>query len=145
MPLRLLSVLGFLLMAGGLVCLILTHTLFSPRLAVVIPQVVAVLLMVWARAAFGRRSFHLGATPTRGGLVTTGPYRWIRHPIYTAVCLFVWPGALVSFSVLGFSLALLVTAGSVARILCEERLLIEQYPEYSDYARRTSRMIPFVF
>lgn len=31
-----------------------------------------------------------------GGLVTNGPYRFIRHPIYTAVCLFVWTGVLSS-------------------------------------------------
>jgi protein-S-isoprenylcysteine O-methyltransferase Ste14 len=43
--------------------------------------------VIWARVAFGRRSFHLAANPTEGGLVTTGPYRLIRHPIYTGVCL----------------------------------------------------------
>jgi protein-S-isoprenylcysteine O-methyltransferase Ste14 len=42
-----------------------------------------------ARVTFGRRSFHAAANPTAGGLVTTGPYRLIRHPIYTAACLFV--------------------------------------------------------
>jgi protein-S-isoprenylcysteine O-methyltransferase Ste14 len=51
-------------------------------------QVVAALLMVWARLTFGIRSFHGTANPTAGGLVTTGPYRYFRHPIYAAILYF---------------------------------------------------------
>ena len=43
------------------------------------------------------------------------------------------------------ALAVLVTAGAVVRMLCEKRLVIQQYPEYRDYAARTRRMVPFVF
>ena len=50
--------------------------------------------MVAARITFGRRSFHAAANPTEGGLVTTGPYAYIRHPIYAAILYFVWAGAL---------------------------------------------------
>ena len=57
-------------------------------------QVAAVLLMVWARMTFGRRSFHAAANPTAGGLVTWGPYRYWRHPIYSAILLFLWSGVL---------------------------------------------------
>lgn len=42
--------------------------------------------MAWARLTFGRRSFHASAVPTAGGVETRGPYRFIRHPIYTAAC-----------------------------------------------------------
>ena len=92
-----------------------------------------------------QRSFHFDAAPTQGGLVTSGPYRWIRHPIYAAVSLFVWPGAVASLTVEALSLALLVTAGSVLRILCEEHLLMKRYPEYSQYRQQTARMIPLIF
>ena len=37
----------------------------------------------------GLRGFHLTAESTEGHLVTAGPYLAIRHPIYTAVCLFI--------------------------------------------------------
>ena len=55
-------------------------------------QVIAGLLMVWARLTFGIRSFHGTANPTAGGLVTTGPHRYIRHPIYAAILYFFWAG-----------------------------------------------------
>jgi protein-S-isoprenylcysteine O-methyltransferase Ste14 len=62
---------------------------FSGSPYVIAAQSAALLLFLWARVTFGRRSFHLMANPTEGGLVTTGPYRYIRHPIYTAMCLFI--------------------------------------------------------
>ena len=48
--------------------------------------------MLWARLTFGWRSFHAGARPTEGGIVTRGPYHWVRHPIYLAILLFTWAG-----------------------------------------------------
>jgi protein-S-isoprenylcysteine O-methyltransferase Ste14 len=132
-------------MVAGLLGLFYTHHLFSPSPLVIAPQAAAVGLMIWARVTFGRRSFHATADPTGGGLVTSGPYHFIRHPIYTSVCLFVWAGALGHLSLVSVALAALATAGGLARMLCEERLLVERYPEYLDYAARTARMIPFVF
>jgi len=142
---RLVSGAGFLAMALGVAGLILTRSLFSPFPPVVGVQVGAVLLMLWARRTLGARSFHMAADPTDGELVTAGPYRVIRHPIYTAVCLFVWAGALAALSVSSVLLALLVTLGAVVRILCEERLLVDRYPEFRRYAARTKRMVPYVF
>ena len=103
------------------------------------------LLMLWARVTFGRRSFHASADPTEGGLVTSGPYRYIRHPIYTAVCLFSVAGALTVRTPPAFAWTALVFAGGIGRMLCEETLLRARYPEYVDYARRTARMVPFIF
>ena len=77
--------------------LLTTGNLFSVSPLVIAAQVAAAALMVWARATFGIRSFHATADPTEGGLVTSGPYRIIRHPIYTAVCLFTCAGALAHF------------------------------------------------
>jgi protein-S-isoprenylcysteine O-methyltransferase Ste14 len=143
--LKALSMLGYLAMLGGLIGLLITRSLLSPSPFVMAPQVAAVALMIWARVTFGRRSFHLAANPTAGGLVTTGPYRFIRHPIYTAVCLLVSAGAAAHVSWSTFLLCALVWGGAIARMLCEERLMVGRYPEYRQYAATTSRMIPFVF
>jgi protein-S-isoprenylcysteine O-methyltransferase Ste14 len=142
---RTLSVPAFILMVAGIIGLYYSHALFVEVPAVIAVQVLAFLLMVWARITFGRRSFHAAADPTAGGLVRTGPYRYFRHPIYTAVTLFVWPPAIDNASLLAIACAALVTIGAVIRMLCEEHLLVQQYPEYRDYARTTKRMIPFVF
>ena len=90
--LKILSIIGYFGMAGGLVGLLATQNLFSSSPLVISLQVVAILLFLWARLTFGRRSFHVVADPTEGGLVTGGPYRYIRHPIYAAICLFTLAG-----------------------------------------------------
>ena len=105
----------------------------------------AVILMIWARATFGSRSFHASAAPTAGGLVTTGPYHYMRHPIYSAGCLFGWGAIAAHWSVVGALLGVALIAGGLVRIICEERLLTQAYPAYLAYSKATKRMLPYVF
>jgi protein-S-isoprenylcysteine O-methyltransferase Ste14 len=140
-----LSIVGYLGMVAGLLGLLAIKSLLSPSPFIIALQVVALALMIWARFTFGRRSFRPAANPTAGGLVTTGPYRFIRHPIYSAVCLFVTAGAAAHLSLSSVLLCGLIWATSVVRMLCEEQLLRGMYPEYRKYAAVTPRMIPFVF
>lgn len=139
------SGLFFALMVAGLAGLILMESVFSRSPVVIALQGAAAALMIWARLTFGRRSFHATADPTAGDLVTNGPYRFIRHPIYTAVCVFVLAGVAAHPSIAAYALAGLVVIGAIGRILAEEPLLRAMYPAYADYSNRTSRMIPFVF
>jgi protein-S-isoprenylcysteine O-methyltransferase Ste14 len=140
-----LSVAAFAAMIAGLAGLYYSQALFAHHPMVIAVQVAAVLLMIAARLTFGSRSFHAAANPTEGGLVTTGPYAYVRHPIYAAILYFVWAGALDNFSPLAVLSALVITAGAVARMFIEERLLVERYPAYRDYMRRVRRIAPFVF
>ncbi len=140
-----LSVVGYAFMVIGILMLYFTDALLSPRPGVIALQVLAVALMAWARITFGRRSFHLSANPTEGGLVTSGPYRYIRHPIYAAILLFALPGLAANFSIAGLCYGVVLLAGTLARILCEEHLVRIQYPEYNQYAEKTKRLIPFLF
>jgi protein-S-isoprenylcysteine O-methyltransferase Ste14 len=139
-----LSVAAFALMITGIAGIYRAHALFAHRLPLIAVQVASVLLMLAARITFGRRSFHAAANPTVGGLVTTGPYAYIRHPIYAAILYFVWAGAFDRMSSLALASALIISAGAIVRMLSEERLLVERYPEYRDYMARVRRIVPFV-
>src|SRR5260221_81514 len=79
----------------------------------------AALLMLWAGLTFGARSFHAGADPTAGGLVSTGPYHLIRHPIYTAILAFTWAGVASHASAVGVALATVATAMLAVRMWAE--------------------------
>ncbi len=132
-------------MVLGIAGLAISRALFAPNPLVIAIQLGAVLLMLWARITFGRRSFHAAANPTAGGLVTTGPYRYIRHPIYTAVCIFTAASLASHFSSKTIAWGALILFGAVTRMLSEEKLLLSQYPEYRQYATTTWRAIPFIF
>jgi protein-S-isoprenylcysteine O-methyltransferase Ste14 len=138
------SVLAFLLMIVGLLWLVRRGELFARGIPAIAVQVCAVGLMIAARVAFGKRSFHAAANPTAGGIVTSGPYRWLRHPIYAAALYFVWSAAIDFHSPQALAAAALVTAGAAVRVYAEETLLVRQYPEYAGYRERTARVIPFV-
>jgi len=143
--LKVMSILGLLLMIGALVGLYKISVLLTPQPIAIALQLVAVALMIWARVTFGRRSFHAAANPTAGGLVTSGPYRIIRHPIYTAACLFGWSAIVVHWSLVSVALGILLILGALVRIMCEESLVKQQYPEYVEYAKVTKRMVPYLF
>ena len=85
MSLKIASIVGFCVVPLVLVILFMRGSILGDGFVVIIVQVLAVLLMLWARVTFGRRSFHASADPTEGGLITTGPYHYLRHPIYAAV------------------------------------------------------------
>ena len=137
--------LGLVVMIGALIGLYKIGVLFTAQPIAIALQLIAVGLMVWARVTFGRRSFHAAANPTAGGLVTTGPYRLIRHPIYTAVCLFGWGSIVVHWSLVSVAFGILLLLGALVRMLCEEQLVKQKYPEYVEYARVTKRMVPYLF
>ncbi len=79
-------------------------------------------------------------------LVTTGPYRLVRHPGYFGFLLAL-PGmglALGSVAVLAFTFG--IAAWLVVRIRDEEAMLVVQFGDaYRDYQRRTKRLIPFLY
>jgi protein-S-isoprenylcysteine O-methyltransferase Ste14 len=125
--------------------LLLTHHLLDRGPVSIGVQVAAGLLWIWARLTFGLRSFHYTANPTAGGLVTTGPYRYLRHPIYASILLLVWAVVSANASPASVALGVLATAMLVLRMIFEETLLRRAYPEYEDYARRTKRVVPFIF
>jgi protein-S-isoprenylcysteine O-methyltransferase Ste14 len=143
--LKSLSIIGYVGMAGGIIAQFATGNLLSASPLVIAVQVGAGVLLVWARLVFRRRGFHLAANPTEGGLVTNGPYRYMRHPIYTAVSVFSGAGVVAHWSWAGALLGGLVVGCALLRVFCEEVLVTARYPEYRQYAATTWRMIPYIF
>lgn len=120
-------------------------SLLSASWIVIAVQALAVALMIWARITFGFRSFHATAEPTEGRLVTEGPYRFVRNPIYAAVLMFAWAGIFAHPSWESFLLGMAIAVGTGLRLFSEEAMLRERYPEYAAYANKTRRIIPYIF
>jgi protein-S-isoprenylcysteine O-methyltransferase Ste14 len=144
MSLKLASIVGLVVLVAALIALMVGHALIGESPIPIGVQVLSFSLMVWARVTFGARSFHATANPTEGGVVTSGPYRFVRHPIYAAALYFIWAGVLSHISIINLILGVCAVAGAGLRMAAEEKLLVERYSEYKEYANRTKRIIPFV-
>lgn len=98
---------------------------------------VGVVLMFSAFASIGS-SVQISPEPKAGGeLATKGVYRRFRHPIYTAIVLLVLGLFLRQPTVPVLIVAAVVIAFLVVKSRFEEQLLLERYPEYAEYGRRT--------
>jgi protein-S-isoprenylcysteine O-methyltransferase Ste14 len=92
---------------------------------------------------------HLGRAfslvPQARSVVRSGPYRWLRHPLYLAEEVAV-VGALLQFlSPLTLTIFVIHIGVQICRIVYEERLLRLVFPEYGTYAMTNWRLIPYVW
>ena len=105
----------------------------------------SVALFVWATRTMGRNWSIVARTRSDHELVTTGPFAYVRHPIYSAMALLLLAMAIG----LGNEWRLIVTLplyalGTWLRIIEEEQLLRANFGEaYDDYAARVPRFVPF--
>ena len=82
---------------------------------------------------------------TRATLRTTGPYRFVRHPIYTGVLLIVVALAARSGTVVGLVIGAVTIAFFHAKAAWEEQRLAERFADYRSYAAVTPRFLPRPF
>lgn len=100
----------------------------------------------WARVALGRNWSGTVQLKQDHELVMAGPYRWVRHPIYTGMLLGLLGTALVIGKWRGLLALALVAAGFWFKLRHEEALMREQFGvAYVDYMRRTKALIPGVW
>ncbi len=129
---------------AALILLALSGNLLSPSPVAIAMQVVAVVLGVWARITFHTGQFNIHADPKDGALLSNGPYRLIRHPMYTMALLIFWSTVVGHPSWMVAGIAMLITAVVTIRIHVEEQLLRLRFAGYGEYAKRTRRVIPFL-
>src|SRR5262245_19489673 len=108
--------------------------------------VVAGVLRIWPMFVLGHRFSGLVAIQPGHELVTTGPYRHVRHPSYLGMMLGLVGWALVFRSSVGVAAAALGLPLLALRIDSEEALLAAHFgAAYADYRRRTWRLVPGVY
>ncbi len=78
-------------------------------------------------------------------LVTTGIYKYVRHPLYSTVLIIALSGSIIFSCTYCWVFVGLTLVGILFRIRKEEKFLIMQFEEYSEYIKRTKRIIPFIY
>jgi protein-S-isoprenylcysteine O-methyltransferase Ste14 len=120
-----------------------THSIILGALGT-IGVLLGVGLAIFARVYLGRNWGMPMSRKEDPELVTGGPYRYVRHPIYTGIVLAML-GSAIGESII-WALPLVVATGYF--VYCarrEEELMREQFPaQYPAYMRRTKMIVPFV-
>lgn len=118
---------------------ILAFTAFAPNARPLVPSLVsgalAVLsaaVMIFARLSLGRS---IGFVPANRGIVTSGAYRFMRHPIYTGAFIGLGSFVLHSYSPLNLGLALTLVILFMVKSVVEECFLKDD-PQYAAYLRQ---------
>ena len=102
-------------------------------------------LAVWARVCLGRNWGRPMSQKVDPELVTTGPYRTVRHPIYAGLIL-AMAGTAVAVSWFWLIAVAVLGGYFVYSATMEERYMAQLFPEaYPAYRRATKMLIPFVF
>ncbi len=105
----------------------------------------AFLLIFWVMRV---NSFAAGTIRVEPGqkVISTGPYRFVRHPMYSGLVLFSLASPLALGSYLALPAFALLIPVLVFRLLNEEKILRQKLPGYSEYCLRTRfRLVPFLW
>jgi protein-S-isoprenylcysteine O-methyltransferase len=100
-------------------------------------------LLAWAAVLLGRFLVHEAAVVQDHTLVTSGPYRFVRHPIYAGYLALLLGSAVAALNVWLLLLAPLSLLGILVQAGSEEQLLARRFgPDYQRYACRTGQLVP---
>jgi protein-S-isoprenylcysteine O-methyltransferase Ste14 len=141
--------LGYILLVAAWVhpfgMVVIPHTVIAEYLGVAICAV-GLFAAIWSRKTLGgdwSRDVELKQGHT---LVERGPYRFVRHPIYTSHLLMGLGTAIASGLLVAFVGLLLFFIGFWIKLKQEESLLLSYFPdEYPAYKARVKALVPFVF
>ena len=107
---------------------------------------VGLLIMLWARVSIGRNWSGEVVLKEDHQLVTSGPYAYVRHPIYTGLLTLMLGTALIWGTVAGFVLFLIFGFGFRYKSKVEETFMTEHFSDaYPAYMKRTKAFIPRLF
>jgi protein-S-isoprenylcysteine O-methyltransferase Ste14 len=98
---------------------------------------------IWARAYLGGNWSSNVTVKVDHQLIRTGPYRWVRHPIYSGIILAMIGTALNRRTVRGVIAVVLLWVAFTLKSKIEERFMEATFgPEYDEYRRGTGALVP---
>lgn len=108
--------------------------------------VLGLAVALWARFTLAGNWSGMVTLKEGHELVMRGPYRWVRHPIYTGILVMYLGSAVAVGRLCGLLGFLLMLAGFWIKLRQEEALMSRVFPQaYPAYRRRVKALVPFVF
>lgn len=138
---------AYLMFSGDVPKEFLRARIFNPNIVTntvgVAITIAGVAFAIWARAYLGGNWSSAVTVKVGHQLIRSGPYRWVRHPIYTGMILGFCGTAIVRHQVRGLIAIVLLYLGFKIKSKIEERTMTETFgSQYEDYSRTTGAIVP---
>lgn len=131
-----------------LICIaliLLTGRLVPRSFPLQIVFVLALSLGIWALWIINFKNFRLTPNfPKDTRLVAKGPYKIIRHPMYSCLLLTTLMIVLDDLSIIRIAIWIILFIDLYIKLVYEEKLIIDRNTDYLIYKRGTKRLIPFI-
>jgi protein-S-isoprenylcysteine O-methyltransferase Ste14 len=102
-------------------------------------------ISIWARIILAKNWGMPMTLKEKPELVTTGPYAYVRHPIYLGMII-AMVGTTIVINIFWFIPLIIISAYFVYSLKIEEKNMLQQFPkEYKEYKKQTKALIPFIY
>lgn len=109
-------------------------------------QIMGIVIGIWGILTMRVGNFNIQPEVKSVKLITSGPYKWIRNPMYTAVILFYMPIVIQKLNLVNVLVFVVLITTLLMKIFSEEQFLEERFSEeYLLYKKKSKRLIPFIY
>lgn len=109
-------------------------------------QILGIAIALWGILTIQIGNFNIQPEVKSNSLITKGPYKIIRNPMYTGIIFIFLPIVIKSYNTLNVSIYILLIITLLLKIFSEEHFLEQRFgTEYKLYKKSTYRLFPYIF
>jgi protein-S-isoprenylcysteine O-methyltransferase Ste14 len=140
------SIILVIVQVATIVFIFLTGKAYCSNYALMVFQLLGLALLIWTWINLRPGKFNIMPDAMKkASLVTSGPFRFIRHPMYLSLFMYFLPLVIEYYTWIRLAVLLVFTANMVIKMYYEEKLLQQKFIEYADYMKHSKRLIPFIY
>lgn len=139
------SILLVIIQVSCIIFLGVTGTIIPAKLILLIPEILFLIFGIWGMAELKFRFNIFPELLKNSTLVTSGPFRIVRHPIYTAGVFISLIWIMNEFSISRFAVWIVLVIILNIKIIFEEKILSKEFPGYNEYKIKTYKLIPYIY